>query len=73
MRKTQLSNSSRQIVLLAVLVVVVVSAAALHAITSPGLSAKPTPVTITGGDPVTWDDVDRLISEQKFEAASTGR
>jgi uncharacterized protein YfaS (alpha-2-macroglobulin family) len=70
MRKTQLSNSSRQIVLLAVLVVVVVSAAALHAITSPGLSAKPTPVTITGGDPVTWDDVDRLISEQKFEAAS---
>ena len=56
------------------LVVVVVSAVALQAVTAPGLggNAPPetTPVTITGGDPVSWDDVDRLVSEQKFEAAS---
>jgi uncharacterized protein YfaS (alpha-2-macroglobulin family) len=54
--------------------VVVVSAAVLQALTATGVTEGPppdeTPGTITGGDPVTWDDVDRLISEQKFEAAS---
>jgi hypothetical protein len=72
MRNTLNHLSSRQIVLLSALLVVVVSAAALQALTTSGLGAPPekTPVTIIGGDPVTWNDVDRLISEQKFEAAS---
>jgi uncharacterized protein YfaS (alpha-2-macroglobulin family) len=74
MRKTLHHPSSRQIVLLSTLVVVVVSAAALGALMSPGLGDDPqpevTPVPVTGGEPVTWDDVDRLVSEQKFEAAS---
>ena len=74
MRKTPAPSSSRQIILLAVLAVVVVSAAALQAVTAPATGGDPqsvpTPVTITGGDPVSWNDVDRLISEQKFEAAS---
>jgi len=74
MRKTPSPSNSRQIILLAVLAVVVVSAAALQAVTAPGSGGDPqpvpTPVTIAGGDPVSWNDVDRLISEQKFEAAS---
>jgi uncharacterized protein YfaS (alpha-2-macroglobulin family) len=74
MQKAPDHSSSRQIVLLTALVVVVVSAAALQALTAPGMGESPpsetTPVTITGGDPVTWEDVDRLRSEQKFEAAS---
>ena len=70
MRNTTHRPSSRQIILLTALVLVVVSAAALQAITAPGPGTEPTPVTITGGEPVTWEDVDRLISEQKFEAAS---
>jgi hypothetical protein len=74
MRKTLKISSSRQIVLLTALIVVVVSAAALQALTTQGLVGDPppeeSPVTITGEDPVTWEDVDRLISEQKFEAAS---
>ena len=73
MRKTPLSSSSRQIILLAVLVLVVVSAAALQALTAPGAGDDPAdgnPGTIAPGDPVSWNDVDRLIGEQKFEAAS---
>jgi uncharacterized protein YfaS (alpha-2-macroglobulin family) len=70
MRKTPHRSSSRQFVLLAAILVVVVSAAALQAVTSPGDGPESDPVTITGGDPVSWKDVDRLISEQKFEAAS---
>ncbi len=70
MRKTLHHSSSRQIVLFSALVVVVVSAAALQALTTQGSPPGETPVTITGGEPVTWSDVDRLISEQKFEAAS---
>jgi len=70
MQKTLHHPSSRQIVLLSALVVVVVSAAALQALTTQGPPPEVTPVTITGGEPVTWNDVDRLISEQKFEAAS---
>jgi uncharacterized protein YfaS (alpha-2-macroglobulin family) len=70
MRNSPVRFSSRQIVLLTALVVVVVSAAALQAVTSPGVEPDPTPGTITGGDGVTWEDVERLISEQKFEAAS---
>ena len=70
MRKTPAPSSSRQIILLAALAVVLVSAVGLQAVTSPDTGSDPTPVTITGGEPVTWNDVDRLISEQKFEAAS---
>jgi hypothetical protein len=74
MRKTLYHSGSRQIVLLTALFVVVVSAAAMQALTSPGFGGDPppeaTPVTFTGGETVSWDDVDRLISEQKFEAAS---
>ena len=74
MRNTPHLSSSRPIALLIALLIVVVSAAALQALTAPGKAAGappgPTPGTITGGDPVTWNDVDRLISEQKFEAAS---
>jgi len=73
MRKTLHHSGSRQIVLLSALVVVV-SAAALGALTSPGVGDDPppevTPVTITGREPVTWDGVERLTSEQKFEAAT---
>jgi uncharacterized protein YfaS (alpha-2-macroglobulin family) len=74
MRNTLHYSGSRQIVLLTALFVVVVSAAAMQALTAPGFGGDPppgaTPVTITGGETVTWNDVDRLISEQKFEAAS---
>ena len=70
MKKTLKISGSRQIVLLTALLVVVVSAAALQALTTQGPPPEVTPVTITGGEPVTWNDVDRLISEQKFEAAS---
>jgi uncharacterized protein YfaS (alpha-2-macroglobulin family) len=74
MRKTQHQSSSRQILLLTALVVVAVSAAALQAMTAPVADGStppgPTPVPITRGDPGTWKDVDRLISEQKFEAAA---
>ncbi len=75
MRKTPHPSSSRPIVLLAALLVVVVSAAALQALTAPdpgtGRSPDPTPVSISGGEePVSWGDVDRLIAEQKFAAAS---
>jgi hypothetical protein len=70
MRKTPFRSSSRQIALLTALFGVVISAVALQAVTSAGAGPDPTPVTIAGGDPMTWQDVDRLISEQKFEAAS---
>jgi uncharacterized protein YfaS (alpha-2-macroglobulin family) len=74
MRNTPTPSSSRQIILLAVLAAVVVSAAALQAVTAPAAGSDPQtvprPVTIAAGGPVTWNDVDRLISEQKFEAAS---
>jgi uncharacterized protein YfaS (alpha-2-macroglobulin family) len=75
MRKTPDRSSSRQIVLLSALVVVVISAAALQGVTAPGAgsgrSPDPTPGAITGGEEsLTWNDVDRLVSEQKFEAAS---
>jgi len=70
MRKIPHHAGSRQIVLLTALVVVGVSAAALQALTTQGPPPEMTPVTITGGEPVSWEDVDRLISEQKFEAAS---
>ncbi len=74
MRKTPVPSSSRQNVLLAVLLIVVVSAVGLQAVTAPATGGDPqsvpTPVTIAQGDPVSWNDVDRLIGEQKFEAAS---
>ena len=71
MRATTGFSSSRQIVLFTALLVTVVSAASLQPVTMSGAGHDQTPVTITGGDdPVSWDNVDRLISEQKFEAAS---
>ncbi len=73
MRKTRFSSSSRSIVLLTTLLVVLVSAAALQALSGdPGADgADPDEgVTIAAGEPLNWKDVDQLISEQKFEAAS---
>ncbi len=74
MQKTPVPSRRRQSVLLTALLIAVVSAAALQALTAPatgeGPPPKPTPVTIEAGDPMSWEDVDRLISEQKFEAAS---
>ena len=73
-RKTPVLPRYRQIVLLTALLIAVASAAALQALTAPAPGGdplpKPTPITIAGGGPVTWEDVDRLVSEQKFEAAS---
>jgi uncharacterized protein YfaS (alpha-2-macroglobulin family) len=56
------------------LAAVVAGAVALDALPPPGsggrsLSDEP-PVTIVAGESVNWHDVDRLIKEQKFEAAS---
>jgi len=70
MRKTPHHSSPRQIILLVGLSAVLVSTVALHALTTGGPPVDETPVTITGEEAVSWTDVDRLISEQKFEAAS---
>jgi uncharacterized protein YfaS (alpha-2-macroglobulin family) len=70
MKKTPALSSSRPIILLAALVVVVVSAAALQALTAPSPPQEPVTITPGGEGPMTWDEIDRLISEQKYEAAS---
>ena len=69
-------DSPRQVALLAVLLLAVVSAVAIQDFDDTRESArrrspkKHASSPITGGDAVTWNDVDKLISEQKFEAAS---
>jgi uncharacterized protein YfaS (alpha-2-macroglobulin family) len=70
MRKTPALSSSRPIILLTALIVVVVSAVALHALTAPPPQQEPVTIAPEGEELVTWADVDRLRSEQKFEAAS---
>ncbi len=67
-------RSSRPIILLFTLLAVLASAVAIQALTAGGgeygSSPGGAPATIGGEEAMTWDDVDRLISEQKFEAAS---
>ena len=70
MQKTPGHRSSRHITLLVLLSTVLVSTVALQALPPAGPPVGDTPVTITGEEVMTWADVDRLISEQKFEAAS---
>ena len=70
MRKTPVLSSSRLVILLTALIVVVVSAAALQALTAPPPPQEPDTIAQGGEKPMSWADVDRLISEQKFEAAS---
>lgn len=74
MRYTTPASSSRPIILVSALVIVAVAAAALQTVTATGFGDGPPATTARGtlgdGEPVTWNDVDRLISEQKFEAAS---
>ncbi|MCK5376093.1 MAG: hypothetical protein KAJ97_03360, partial [Acidobacteria bacterium] len=74
MRKLSSLSSSRPIILLLVLAVVIVSTAALKALNAQGPPPEPGSEQVTiapGGEgSVSWNDVDQLISEQKFEAAA---
>jgi len=70
MQNTPNPSSPRQIILLVGLSAVLVSTVALQALTPGNPPIDSTPVTITGEENLSWSEVDRLISEQKFEAAS---